>query len=49
MKETKEKEQEQGENEIKEILYIIGVQGIVPKHHRIGQKDVDGSCRGRAH
>lgn len=42
MGETKEKEQEQDKKDIKEILYIIGVQDIVPKHHRIGQKDEDG-------
>ena len=42
MGETKEKEQEQDKKDIKEILYIIGVQDIVPKHHRIGQKDENG-------
>ena len=42
MGETKEKEQEQDKREIKEILYVIGVRDIIPKHHRIGQKDESG-------
>ena len=39
---TEEKEQEQDKKEIKEILYIIGAQDIIPTHHRIGKKDENG-------
>ena len=40
--ETKEKEQEQDKKEIENILHIIGVQDMIPTHHRIGQKDKNG-------